>query len=57
MARFMASRVACDSFAIRRRFRLGWRNFEQIYCPLVDHWELYDNSGDAPILLGKGDKP
>jgi predicted ABC-type ATPase len=42
---------------IRRRFRLGWTNFEQVYRPLVDHWELYDNSWDTPILLAKGDKP
>jgi len=27
---------------VRRRFRLGWKNFEQVYRPLVDHWELYD---------------
>ena len=42
---------------VRRRFRLGWNNFEQVYRPLVDRWELYDNSGQAPILLAKGDKP
>src|SRR5439155_19269099 len=42
---------------VRRRFRLGWRNFEQVYRPLVDRWLLYDNSGDTPILLAKGDKP
>jgi len=42
---------------VRRRFRLGWTNFEQVYRPMVDHWELYDNSGDTPILLAKGDKP
>ena len=48
-------RVAAS--VVRRRFRLGWRNFEQVYRPLVDRWELYDNSGDTPILLAKGDKP
>ncbi len=42
---------------VRRRFRLGWNNFEQVYRPLVDRWELYDNSWDNPILLAKGDKP
>jgi predicted ABC-type ATPase len=41
---------------VRRRFKLGWRNFEQLYRPLVDHWELYDNSGDAPVLLAEGGK-
>jgi len=42
---------------VRRRFRLGWTNFEQVYRPLVDRWLLYDNSGPIPILLAKGDKP
>lgn len=42
---------------VRRRFRYGWRNFEQVYRALVDHWEVYDNSGDTPILLADGDKP
>jgi predicted ABC-type ATPase len=39
---------------IRRRFKRSWQNFERIYRPLVDHWELYDNSGSAPVLLDKG---
>src|SRR5262245_57922963 len=30
---------------VRRRFKTGWRNFESLYGPLVDHWEVYDNSG------------
>jgi predicted ABC-type ATPase len=41
---------------VRRRFRLGWTNFEQVYRPLVDHWLLYDNSGPIPILLARGEK-
>jgi len=36
---------------IRRRFVAGRRNFERIYRKLVDTWDLYDNSGPAPILL------
>lgn len=40
---------------IRRRLRAGWANFETLYRPLVNHWELYDNSGEAPILLAQGD--
>jgi predicted ABC-type ATPase len=40
---------------VRRRFKLGWEHFEQVYRPLVDHWELYDNSGATPILLAEGD--
>lgn len=40
---------------IRRRYRQGWTNFEHLYRPLVNHWELYDNSGDEPQLLDQGD--
>ena len=29
---------------IRRRFHLGWRNFEQVYRGLVDEWETWDTS-------------
>ena len=38
---------------IRRRFELGWRNFLFLYRDIVDKWELYDNSGTAPLLLEK----
>ena len=39
---------------IRRRFDMGWRNFESIYRDLVDEWSLYDNSGYNPVLLAEG---
>lgn len=39
---------------VRHRFRLGWHNFQQLYRPLADRWELYDNSGPRPILLDWG---
>ncbi|MEQ1902701.1 MAG: zeta toxin family protein [Pirellulaceae bacterium] len=42
---------------IRRRFRQGWQNFETLYRPLVNHWELYDNSENSPILIEQGDNP
>jgi predicted ABC-type ATPase len=42
---------------VRRRFKAGWRNFEEVYRSLVDHWFLYDNSGAEPILLAEGGKP
>jgi predicted ABC-type ATPase len=42
---------------VRRRFRLGWNNFENVYRPLVNRWVLYDNSGPIPMILAKGDKP
>ena len=38
---------------ILRRFVRGWENFEAAYKPLADAWEVYDNSGDSPILLEK----
>ena len=41
---------------IRRRFHAGWRNFERIYRDLVDAWAVYDNSGDAPILVAEGSR-
>lgn len=36
---------------IRRRFAAGLENLRRHYAPLVDAWALYDNSGDAPVLL------
>jgi predicted ABC-type ATPase len=44
------------SAVVRRRFRIGWSNFEDVYRPLVDSWELYDNSGGTPVLLADGGK-
>lgn len=39
---------------VRRRFTVGWRNFEQVYRALVDAWELYDNSGERPVRIAQG---
>lgn len=39
---------------VRRRFEKGWRNFEGVYKPIVDHWRLYDNSGTRPRLIAEG---
>jgi len=39
---------------VRRRFESGWRNFNEMYKPLVDGWQLFDNSGPEPILLEEG---
>lgn len=36
---------------IRRRFDAGWRNFEGVYKPLLDAWQVFDCSGEDPILL------
>jgi predicted ABC-type ATPase len=42
---------------VRRRFRRGIRNFEQIYQSLVNSWVMYDNSGPVPKLVHGGDNP
>lgn len=39
---------------IRRRFEQGRRNFGELYRPLVDSWQLYDNSGETPLLVDAG---
>ena len=36
---------------IRRGFSKGISNFRNLYSPIVDSWTLYDNSGDAPVLI------
>lgn len=41
---------------IKRRFQSGLSNFHTIYKPLVNAWILYDNSQNAPILMGKGER-
>jgi len=41
---------------IRRRFVAGWRNFQEIYKPLVNAWILYDNALDWPIFVDSGGK-
>ena len=43
-----------SSRIIRRRFEAGLRNFREIYVQLVDSWEWYDNSEDAPRLIETG---
>ncbi len=42
---------------IRRRFKQGEHSFEETYCRLVDSWELYDNSGEQPLLVAEGSQP
>ena len=39
---------------IRRRFKQGMRGFDGIYSELVDSWQLYDNSGEQPLLISEG---
>ncbi len=42
---------------IRRRFVKGWRYFQDIYRPLVNSWQLFDNSGEETRLMEEGGKP
>lgn len=40
---------------VRRRYKKGWRNFEEVYRDLVDEWTVYDNSGSQPVILASGE--
>ena len=39
---------------IQRRFALGLINFERVYRPAVDAWQLIDNGGYGPVLVAEG---
>ncbi len=38
---------------IKRRFLAGRENFNTIYKDLVDHWVLFDNTDDIPVVLDR----
>ncbi|MBX9869437.1 MAG: hypothetical protein K2X63_06540 [Burkholderiaceae bacterium] len=38
---------------IKRRFFAGRENFNTIYKDLVDHWVLFDNTDDTPVILDR----
>ena len=40
---------------IRRRFAAGLRNFHGAYKSAVDAWAVFDNVGEAPVLLEWGE--
>ena len=41
--------------AIRRRYRIGLRNFFELYQPMADTWRAYDNSNKlGPRLIASG---
>jgi predicted ABC-type ATPase len=42
------------SAVVRRRFESGLRNFQDSYKNLVNKWEWYDNSGNAPQMISEG---
>lgn len=40
---------------IRRRYRLGIKNFFGLYRPVTDSWRVYDNSrSENPVLIARG---
>ena len=39
---------------VRRRFHAGWRNFQQTYRDIVDHWALYDATERFPKIISEG---
>ncbi len=39
---------------IRRRFESGLIHFRDTYRHRVDFWQLFDNSGDSPLLIEEG---
>ena len=41
---------------IRRRFSRGWANFDELYRPLADVWQLYNCSGPTPVLMAEGER-
>jgi len=41
---------------IRRRFRAGLKNMNELYKPIVDAWILYDNTESKLNLLDWGEK-
>lgn len=40
---------------IRRRFDAGLKNFHEDYKSIVDAWTLYDNSGNLPRVIERGE--
>ena len=42
---------------IRRRFESGLIHFRNTYRHRVDFWQLFDNSGDNPLLIEEGANP
>jgi predicted ABC-type ATPase len=42
---------------IRRRFESGLIHFRDTYRHRVEFWQLFDNSGDSPLLIEEGANP
>ncbi len=41
---------------IKRRYRAGWDNFQNIYASLANDWAVYDNSENQPLLIEWSEK-
>lgn len=41
---------------IKRRFDRSWKNFIDLYRPLVQSWFLFDNTGLVPVEIAKYDQ-
>lgn len=39
---------------VRRRFQRGLNNFQSLYRPIVDTWQVFDASQWPPVLLDEG---
>lgn len=44
-----------EEATVRRRFFAGLKNFQEIYRPLVDEWQLFSNMGNELTLLEEGE--
>lgn len=40
---------------IRRRYNQSWKNLNEVYMPLANYWELYDNTEQEIKLIRKKD--
>jgi predicted ABC-type ATPase len=41
---------------VRRRYRAGLLNFFQLYLPMADGWQLFDNSATGPRPVAAGER-
>jgi len=39
---------------VMRRYYRGLKNFKTFFLPIANSWLVFDNSGDAPILVARG---
>lgn len=49
--KFIARRRCASGLRTSLCAAAGWRNFGDCYRPLLDAWQVFDDSGDEPTLL------